>query len=114
MKNLTEQSRNVETEMTSQDRHEQARRLSESCRKGVAPGGVDDFGRVCLVTGLNRKYAIGLLREPPEVRVRRRTARRCKNSEGAIEVLEAIWEAADIPWSVWLKAMIPFWLPHLT
>ena len=29
----------------------------------------------------------------------------------AIKVLEAIWAAADYPWSVRLKAMIPYWLP---
>jgi hypothetical protein len=68
----------------------------------------------CLATGLNRKYAIGLLREPPEAR-RRVSARRRKQQYGSevIEVLEMIWEAADFPWSVRLKAMIPLWLPHL-
>ena len=29
----------------------------------------------------------------------------------AIEVLEAILVAADYPWSVRLKVMIPYWLP---
>jgi hypothetical protein len=29
----------------------------------------------------------------------------------AISVLAAIWEAADSPWSVRLKALLPLWLP---
>ena len=69
----------------------------------------------CMATGLNRKYAIGLLREPPEKLVRLRSPRKRKQRYGAevIKVLETIWEAADFPWSVRLKAMIPLWLPYV-
>ena len=37
----------------------------------------------------------------------RATADRC------VEVLTKIWEAADYPWSVRLKALLPVWLPWL-
>lgn len=99
--------------MTPQDRHEQARRLSETYRKASRREKSTILGAFCTSTGLNRKYAIGLLREPPEPHVRRRVGRRWRYGVGTLKVLEAIWEAADFPWSVRLKAMIPLWLPHL-
>jgi len=68
----------------------------------------------CVATELNRKYSIGLLREPPEKPPRVVAVRKRKQRYGAesIKVLEMIWEAADFPWSVRLKAMIPLWLPY--
>lgn len=70
----------------------------------------------CLATGLNRKYAIGLLREPPEkptaVKVPRK--RKQQHGEEVIRILEMIWEAADFPWSVRLKAMLPLWMPFVS
>jgi hypothetical protein len=97
--------------MTPQDRHEQARRLSEAYWKASRKEKTTILNAFCLVTGLSRKYAIGLLREPPEVRVQRRRRRAMKYSDAALRVLEAIWAAADFPWSVRLKAMLPLWLP---
>ena len=65
----------------------------------------------CVATSLNRKYAIGLLRHPPEAKVWVARRRKVTYSEATIMVLELIWAAADLPWSVRLKAMLPLWLP---
>lgn len=101
--------------MTPEDRHEQARRLSESYRKAPRTGKSAMLDSFCQATKLNRKYAIGLLRDPPEPRqrVRATRARKQRYGEDVVKVLEVIWEAADFPWSMRLKAMIPLWLPHL-
>ncbi len=48
--------------MTPKDRHEQARRLSESYRKASRKEKATMLDAFCIATGLNRKYAIGLLR----------------------------------------------------
>jgi len=98
--------------MTPGDRHEQARRLSEVYWRASRKEKSSILNAFCLATGLNRKYAIGLLREPPESRARVRRGREPRYSAAAVKVLEAIWEAADFPWSVRLKAMIPLWLPR--
>jgi hypothetical protein len=66
----------------------------------------------CRVAGYNRKYALRLLngerpkRVPPTKRKRRR-----KYSLRMVELLRMIWEAANFPWSVRLKALMPLWLP---
>jgi hypothetical protein len=102
--------------MNAADRHEQARRLSESYWKASRRDKTLILNAYCLATGLSRKYAISLLRDPPERRSgagRRRRGRPVKYGAKAIKVLEAIWVAADYPWSVRLKAMIPYWLPWL-
>jgi len=100
--------------MSPEDRHQQARRLSEAYWKAGRKEKTVILNAFCLATGLNRKYAISLLREPPEERGRARRGRKPTYSEAAIRVLEAIWEAADFPWSVRLKAMLPLWLPWLS
>jgi hypothetical protein len=100
--------------MNAADRHEQARRLSESYWKASRRDKTLILNSYCLATSLSRKYAIGLLRNPPERESgarRRRRGRPVKYGAKAIEVLEAIWVAADYPWSVRLKTMIPYWLP---
>ena len=66
----------------------------------------------CEVTGYHRKYAIALLRKPadtPASGPRRR--RGPAYSDAAVNVLARIWSAADYPWSVRLKALLPLWLP---
>ncbi len=99
--------------MTPRDRHEQARRLSEAYRKASRKEGSAMLSAFCLATGLNRTYAVGLLREPPEPRARRRGRRKPRYAAATIQALEAIWVAADYPWSARLKAMLPLWLPWL-
>ncbi len=72
---------------------------------------LDEF---CDVAGYNRKYALRLLngkapvRVPPEKR-----KRRPKYSRRLDEILRVIWERANYPWSVRLRALIPIWLPRV-
>jgi hypothetical protein len=113
MKKLTEGFWDGEAVMCPRGRHEQARRLAESYRKASRREKSTILTAFCLTTGLNRKYAIGLLRQPPEEKVGVRRRRRFRYSEESVKVLVAIWEAADFPWSVRLKAMVPLWLPRL-
>jgi hypothetical protein len=72
---------------------------------------LDEFCQVC---GYHRKYAIRLLNGPPPgPRPLRR--RRCPSrySPQALAILRAVWAAADYPWSVRLKALVPLWLPWI-
>jgi hypothetical protein len=102
--------------MTPKDRQEQARRMSARYRKASRREKATMLDAFCLATGLNRKYAIGLLREPPEKPTEVKVPRRRKQqySEEVIRILEMIWEAADFPWSVRLKAMLPLWMPFVS
>ena len=63
---------------------------------------------IVAVTGLHRKHVIRALGREP---LRRRRPRResCYGPE-VVAVLAAIWTAADYPWSLRLKAMLPLWL----
>ena len=66
----------------------------------------------CSVARYNRKYALRLLNGKPPKRVPpERRKRRPKYSRGVVEVLRVIWEAANYPWSLRLRALIPLWLP---
>lgn len=66
----------------------------------------------CATTGYHRKYAIVLLRRPPDERAAPSPRRRgVEYSAAGVRVLEKIWEAAGYPWSVRLKALLPHWLP---
>jgi len=67
---------------------------------------LDEF---CANFGYHRKYAIRLLNgAPPENKPVRRRRRRRRVSYGAqvISILEAVWEAADYPWSLALESAI--------
>ena len=64
---------------------------------------LDEFCKNC---GNHRKYAIRLLNgAPPDRKPERRPQRRRRASYGAqvVSILEAVWGAADYPWSVRLK-----------
>jgi hypothetical protein len=66
----------------------------------------------CRVASYNRKYALRLLNGSPPRRVPpEKRKRRPKYSRGVVEVLRVIWEAANYPWSLRLRALIPLWLP---
>jgi len=66
----------------------------------------------CEVAGYNRKYALRLLNgeRPKRVPTTKRKRRR-KYSLRMVELLRVIWDAANYPWSVRLKALVPLWLP---
>lgn len=70
---------------------------------------LDEFCNVC---EYNRKYAIQLLNDvPPEDRSTKPRKRNYKYNNKVISILEAIWEAANYPWSVRLKSALPLWIP---
>ena len=69
---------------------------------------------VCEVTGYHRKYAVRRLSgPPPEQRPPRRRLRGVTYGKAVDQALRVVWEAANYPWSVRLKALLPHWLPFL-
>ncbi len=73
---------------------------------------LDEF---CANCGYHRKYAIRLLNGPPPGPrpVRARRLKGVTYGHQVISVLKAIWEAADYPWSVRLKALLASWMPWI-
>jgi hypothetical protein len=69
---------------------------------------------VCATTGYHRKAAIRVLNRPPATPPPRRRPRPPTYDVPTVDVLAAIWEAANYPWSVRLKALLPLWLPWAT
>lgn len=70
----------------------------------------------CELTGHNRKYAIGVLRAgPKKPKAKKRALRPSAKKYGteATEYLILVWQHADFPWSIRLKAIIALWLPWL-
>lgn len=62
------------------------------------------------VTGYHRKYAITLMKGHPARKVTH-ARRPSRFDAAAIEVLIAIWRAADYPWSRRLVSLLPLWMP---
>lgn len=74
---------------------------------------LDEF---CANCDYNRKYAIRVLNGPPPAKKRtgeRRRRRGKTYSSRMVSILKAVWEAADYPWSVRLKALLPEWMPWI-
>jgi hypothetical protein len=72
---------------------------------------LDEF---CANCGYHRKHAIRLLNgSPPGKTIPPRRRRGVTYGSPLISVLKAVWEAADYPWSVRLKALLPEWLPWI-
>jgi hypothetical protein len=69
----------------------------------------------CAHGGYHRKQASRRLNGPPPGEKLRRKRRPRKVPYGArvLSILKAVWEAADYPWSVRLKALRPEWLPWI-
>jgi hypothetical protein len=68
----------------------------------------------CTVARYNRKYALRLLNgKPPKKVPPPRRKRRPTYPSKLIEILRVIWETANYPWSLRLKALIPLWLPWI-
>jgi hypothetical protein len=89
--------------------YQRYRRAARSKKRHI----LDEF---CANCGYHRKYAIRLLNgPPPEAQPVRRARRPRSVSYGArvISILNAVWEAADYPWSVRLKALLPQWMPWI-
>jgi hypothetical protein len=87
--------------------HMRYQQASRSDRRRI----LDEF---CANCGYHRKYAIRLLNGPPPGPVRsRRRQRGVHYGPHLISILKAVWEAADYPWSVRLKALLPEWMPWI-
>jgi hypothetical protein len=69
----------------------------------------------CANCGYHRKYAIRLLNGAvPGSRPRPARRRRGLHyGPQVLSILQAVWEAADYPWSVRLKALLPGWMPWI-
>ena len=69
----------------------------------------------CANCGYHRKHAIRVLNgAPPSAQQFRRGRRRgVTYGSRVISILKAVWEAADYPWSVRLKALLPEWMPWI-
>lgn len=66
------------------------------------------------MTGYHRKYAVRRMGgPPPESRPPRRRLRGPSYGKAVDHALRLVWEAANYPWSVRLKALLPVWLPWL-
>jgi hypothetical protein len=73
---------------------------------------LDEF---CANCSYHRKHAIRLLNRPLRAAqpVPRRRARGRTYGPQMMAVLKAVWEAADYPWSMRLKALLPEWMPWI-
>jgi Integrase core domain len=74
---------------------------------------LDEF---CANCDYNRKYAIRVLNGPPPAGKpvgKRRRRRGVTYGLRLLSILKAVWEAADYPWSVRLKALLPEWMPWI-
>jgi hypothetical protein len=73
---------------------------------------LDEF---CANCGYHRKHAIRLLNRPlpaAKTATRRRARGRTYGSQ-VISVLKEVWAAADYPWSLRWKALLPEWMPWI-
>lgn len=73
---------------------------------------LDEF---CANCRYHRKHAIRLLNHSLPLRPGKPRRRVRGQTYGAktMSVLKAVWEAADYPWSVRLKALLPEWMPWI-
>jgi hypothetical protein len=72
---------------------------------------LDEF---CANCRYHRKHAIRLLNGPPpagKLVGKLRRPRGVTYSSRVISVLKAVWEAANYPWSLRLKALLREWMP---
>ena len=69
----------------------------------------------CANCGYHRQYAIRLLNGPPPGSrpLRARRPRGVHYGARLLSILQAVWEAADYPWSVRLQALLPGWMPWI-
>lgn len=71
---------------------------------------------LCANCGYHRKHAIRLVNGPAPGSGPGRPQRRRRGvsyRSTLISILKAVWEAADYPWSVRLKALLPQWMPWI-
>jgi len=84
----------------------------QKARRGEKQVILDEF---CANCRYHRKHAIRLLNHALPSRPAKPPRRVRGQTYGAktMSVLKAVWEAADYPWSVRLKALLPEWMPWI-
>src|SRR5215469_3594238 len=99
--------------MSRASRRDYLRRIYPRYQKASRPEKERILDEFCVNCTYHRKHAIRLLNRPlpaaqgaPRRRVRGRTY-----GSRVIAILKVIWAAADYPWSVRLKALLPEWMP---
>jgi hypothetical protein len=101
--------------MSRASRRDYLQRIYPRYQKASRPEKRRILDEFCANCSYHRKHAIRLLSRPlPGARPvpRRRTRGRTYGPQ-VISVLKAVWEAADYPWSVRLKALLPAWMPWI-
>ena len=101
--------------MSRSSRRDYLQRIYRRYQQGSRPEKQRILDEFCANCSYHRKHAIRLLNRPlpaakPEPR---RRARRRTYGPPMMAVLKAVWEAADYPWSVRLKALLPEWMPWI-
>lgn len=101
--------------MSQSSRREYWKRIYPRYQKADAMEKQRILDEFCANCGYHRKHAIRLLNgSPPGPRpVPRRRPRRATYGSRLISILRAVWEAADYPWSVRLKALLLEWRPWI-
>jgi len=101
--------------MSRASRRDYLRRIYPRYQKASRPEKERILDEFCVNCTYHRKHAIRLLNRPlpaaqraPRRRVRGRTY-----GSQVISILKVIWAAADYPWSVRLKALLPEWMPWI-
>lgn len=98
--------------MSMPSRHEVQRAFARRYRQAPRKARSLLLDEFCALTGYNRKYAIALLRGGPlPLHKPASPPRGHQYGPDAEKILVRIWEAADYPWSLRLKAILPLWLP---
>jgi hypothetical protein len=99
--------------MSRASRRDYLRRIYPRYQKASRPERERILDEFCANCTYHRKHAIRLLNRPlpaANVAPRRRVRGRTYGSQ-VISILKVIWAAADYPWSVRLKALLPEWMP---
>ncbi len=101
--------------MSGSSRTEYLKRIYPRYRKANAMEKQRILDEFCANCGYHRKHAIRLLNGPPPGPrpVGRRRPRSATYGSRLISILRAVWEAADYPWSVRLKALLVEWMPWI-
>jgi len=71
---------------------------------------------LCVATGYHRQYAIAQLNQMEDVEPSLKKIPRTRKrhyTKDVLAVIEKIWEEADYPWSVRLKAILKLWMPWI-
>ena len=101
--------------MSRTSRRDYWQRIYPRYQEASGPGKRHILDEFCANCGYHCKHAIRLLNGPPLAAkpVRKRHRRDVTYSSRMVSILKAVWEAADYPWSVRLKALLPEWMPWI-